>query len=398
MKRNVIVNLVLILLLLSITACGNKSSLPSSSPSTTSSAAPASASSTPTLAPDSSAAGDLASAQKQLDQFSSTPTFSPAGEPFDAKKLMAGKKILSIPVSSANPFTKNIEIAMGNAAKEIGFSFTEWTNQAQPSEWVQGMNNAINQKFDLIDLLAGTNPAVLKPQVDAAKSAGIKVVSSHLSGLEQTVPDVNENLGIDYNLAGRLLADYACVKTEGKPNVLLVTSDEIVSTASIVGGINDEFKKVCPNAKISSVNVTNTEWSTKIQTTVQAAVIKDPGLNYIIPIYDSMSQFVVPALATTGTADKIKIATFNGTPFVLDLIAKGKVEMDIGENLDWIGRAVLDAEMRLLAGLPFPKDPHVPFYIFTKSNIAQAGTPAKLSTGYGDAYVKGYSDLWQLSK
>lgn len=395
MQRKIFVILPMILSLLFVAACGNSSSTAPSSPaaSTTGNAT----SSTPaSSSANSGASGDIAYAKQQIDQYKSIPKFVAAGPAFDAQKAMAGKKILSIPVSSANPFTKNIEIAMGNAAKEVGFSFTEWTNQGQPSEWVQGMNNGVNQKFDLIDLLAGTNPAVLKPQVQAATGAGIKVVSSHLGGFEQPVADVSENLGIDYNKAGRLLADWACMKTEGKPNVLLLTSDEVVSAASIVNGVNDEFKKVCPSAKISTINVPIPDWSTKIQSNVQAAIVKDPGLNYVIPIYDSMSQFVVPAITIAGAGDKVKIATFNGTPFVLDLIAQGKVEMDIGENLDWIGKAILDAEMRLLAGLPFPKDPKIPFYIWDKSNVQQAGSPAKISTGYGDEYIKGYKDLWQL--
>ncbi|WP_274652035.1 sugar ABC transporter substrate-binding protein [Paenibacillus humicola] len=405
MKIKMVYGLLAILILLAMTACGSGSGssdgTATNASGSTSGADTSGGSSGPSSAASSDTSGskaDLDHAQQQIDQYKKLPEFVPAGEPFDARKAMAGKKILSIPASSSVPFLSNIEKVMGGTAKDIGFEFKEWTNQGQPSEWVQGMNNAVNQKYDLVDLLAGTDPAVLKPQIDAAKAAGVKVVSSHLSGLDQTVPNVTENLGIDYNLAGRLLADWACVKTEGKPNVLMITSDEVVSTGSLAGGIKSEFAAVCPDAKITSVNVPVTEWGTKIQPTVQAAVVKDPGLNYILPIYDSMSQFVVSALATAGASDRVKIATFNGTPFVLDLIAQGKVEMDIGENLDWIGRAVLDAEMRLLAGLPFPKDPHIPLYIWDKSNIAQAGSPAKVSTGYGDAYIDGYNKLWMLSK
>ena len=72
--------------------------------------------------------------------------------------------------------------------------------------------------------------------------------------------------------------------------------------------------------------------------------------------------------------------------------------MDIGENLDWIGHAIMDAEMRLLCGLDEVKDPKIPFYIFDETNAASAGTPPQLSTGYGDAYVKGYAELWQLAQ
>ena len=103
-----------------------------------------------------------------------------------------------------------------------------------------------------------------------------------------------------------------------------------------------------------------------------------------------------PALTITGSQNRVRIDAFNGTPFVLGLVQQGQVEMDIGENLDWIGHAIIDAEMRLICGLPPVKDPKIPFYIFDKSNAHRAGSPPELSKGYGDAYIDGYLKLWRL--
>ena len=99
---------------------------------------------------------------------------------------MKGKSILSIPVSSANPFTANIEKSMQGVAAKVGFKFTTWENQGQSSQWMQGMDTALNQKVSLIDLLAGTDPRVLVPQIAAARAAKIPVIASHYSGVEQT--------------------------------------------------------------------------------------------------------------------------------------------------------------------------------------------------------------------
>ena len=70
--------------------------------------------------------------------------------------------------------------------------------------------------------------------------------------------------------------------------------------------------------------------------------------------------------------------------------------MDIGENLDWIAYGMLDAQMRLVCGLDPVTDPKIPLVIFDANNAASAGTPAEVSKGYGDAYVQGYKELWQL--
>jgi len=341
-------------------------------------------------------AEDLDYFKAQLEPFREKPQFEAAGEPFDARQCMAGKKILSIPVSSANPFTKNIETAMAGVAEKVGFEFIEWENQGQVAQWVQGMDAATNQKVDLIDLLAGTDPRVLVPQVQAAQAAGIPVVASHYNGLEQTdmvKQYADYDVPIDYFKAGQLLVDWAVVQTEGHLNALVLISTGPLSTDSMMAGIEHELTK-CDDCQTKVINVPVVDWGTRITPNVQSALLADPSVNYIIIIYDSMAQFVVPAVTITGA--EVGIDAFNGTPFVLGLVQQGQVEMDIGENLDWIGHAIMDAEMRLLCGLPPVENPKIPFYIFDQHNAKDAGTPPELSKGYGDAYIDGYAKLWML--
>ncbi len=338
--------------------------------------------------------------EKQLEGFRNQPAFVAPGPAFDAAQCMKGKKILSIPVSSANPFTANIEKAMAAAAGKVGFEFTVWENQGQSSQWVQGMDAAVNQKVDLIDLLAGTDPRVLVPQVQAAKAAGIPVIPSHYNGLEQTdlvKKSADGDVPIDYFKAGAMLVDWAVLQTKGHMNALVLISTGPLSTDSMMAGITDELKH-CEDCKTKVINVPVVDWGTRITPNVQSALLSDPTVNYIIVIYDSMSQFVVPAVTITGAQDRVKIDAFNGTPFVLGLIQQGQVEMDIGENLDWIGHAIIDAEMRIVCGLKPVANPKIPFYIFDAHNAKDAGTPPQLSQGYGDAYVDGYAKLWQLKK
>jgi ribose transport system substrate-binding protein len=341
-----------------------------------------------------SAQDAVAMAQADLDKYTAIPTFTAPGEAFDAKGCMAGKKILSIPGSSSVPFLATINAAMADIAEDVGFEFQIWENQGQPTQWVQGVEYGVSNNFDLIDLLAGADPRALVSQTTAAMAAGVKVTASHVTGFEQEVPgSVTAAIPIDYKQAGKLLAEWAIVKTGGKVNALVLTTNEVLSTDSMVAGIEEAFA-TCPDCKYTMVNVSIPDWATKIQSNVQSAVIADPTLNYIIPIYDSMSQFIVPALQITGAS--AKIVTFNGTPFVLDMIQNGQVEMDVGENLDWIAYGLLDAQMRILCDLPPVTDPKIPLLIFDASNAATAGTPAEASKGYGDAYLAGYKELWKL--
>lgn len=344
------------------------------------------------------AEGDVvAKAEAELSKYRSIPAFEAPGEPFDAKACMAGKKILSVPASSAIPFLSTINASMARLATEIGFEFQAWENQGQVSQWVQGLNHGASNKFDLIEMLAGADPRAVEPQIKAAQEAGAKVVASHLTGFEQPVPGGADGVvPIDYKRAGELLAWWTVGKTGGKTNALVLIVSGALSTDSMMNGIKEVFDSNCPDCKYTVIDAPVSEWATKIQPSVQAALLADPSINYIVPIYDSMVQFVMPALTITGRAGQVPIATFNGTPFVLGMVQSGQVEMDIGENLDWIAHGVLDSHMRRLCGLEEIKDPKIPLLIFDKDNAATAGTPPEDSKGYGDAYVEGYRKLWNL--
>ncbi|MGD9912957.1 MAG: sugar ABC transporter substrate-binding protein [Rhizobiaceae bacterium] len=349
-----------------------------------------------TAAIGAASAQDLAAkAEAELSKYRAIPTFEPAGEPFDAKACMAGKRILSIPASSAVPFIATINEGMKRLAGDLGFEYQVWENQGQVAQWVQGLDYAAANKFDLVEMLAGADPRAVEPQIKAVQAAGGKVIASHLTGFEQAVPGAADGVvPIDYRKAGELMAWWTIGKTEGKTNALVLIVSGALSTDSIMDGLDTVFKENCPDCKTTVIDVPVSDWATKIQPAVQAALLADPNINYVVPIYDSMSQFVLPALTITGR--QLPIATFNGTPFVLDLIQQGQVEMDIGENLDWISYGVLDSHMRRLCGLEVPKDPKIPLLIFDKDNAASAGTPAEVSVGYGDAYIAGYKALWKL--
>lgn len=363
-----------------VVGCGSSSSPPSSSPSASS----------------SSTAADQAHAQAALASLSALPTFKAPGPAFDAKTLMAGKSILSIPGTGTDPFYVQMNKGMADAAKAVGYKFSVWNNQGQLTQYQQGIAHGITTNVSLIDLLAGPDPAALKPQIDQAKAAKILVVSSHLSGLEQTVPNVSYNLPIDYQQAGRDLADWVITK-DPTAHVLVLVSDEIVSTGAMRNGISSEFGTYGPGIQYKFVNVPIPDWGTKITPSVQSAIVADPKLTYVICIYDSMAQFVTPAIASTNSTGKVNIIGFNGTPFVLDLVRTGKVQMDIGESLDWAGHAIADAEMRLIGGMGQVPSMNIPFRLFTSANAAEAGVPANFSEGYGD-YKDQYYKLWGLTK
>jgi ribose transport system substrate-binding protein len=336
-------------------------------------------------------------AKSNLDKYKQVPRFVAPGPAFDAKSVAGGKKIFIIPASSQVPFVATISNNMKRIAALAGVKTTIWQNQGQPSQWVQGMNAAIAQKANAIVLLAGNDPAGLQPQIKAAKAKGIPTIVAHLyDDNQKSAPNVGGLVNIPYNVAGQLIADQAIVATKGKANALVVTINQVKSTVPMVAGIKSQFAKFCNGCKLSFTDVTIADIATKIQPNVQSALTADPSINYVICLYDSAeAPFASAAIRAAGRTGKVKISTFNGTPDILKEVKKGDiVTMDVAENLEWIGYAIVDQSMRIMGGLPVVRSEHVPVRVFDSSNIAQAG--AKFTSGWGNSYVSGYRKLWGL--
>jgi ribose transport system substrate-binding protein len=339
----------------------------------------------------------MADAKAIIAEHQKMPVFVAPGEAFDAKACMAGKKVLSIPISMTIPFNVELQKGMAAAAAEVGFTYTTWDNQLKSDQWIQGISQAITQKYDVLDLAGGLNPEWLGPQLGEARAAGLKITTSHFYDVTQEqVASVDYSGKVDYSGTGKLLAAWAYVKTGGKPNVLIIGSSDVLPSIPFVKAIQDELAALCPECKNKHLDVPVSEWATKIQSGTQSALLADPTINYILPIYDSMSQFVIPALRITGSEGAVKVASFNGTPFVLDMLREGQVEMDVGESLGWSGYAAIDNIMRSICGLPSVGQLNSPLLVFDESNVKTAGVPANFNDGYGDAHLEGFRKLWKL--
>ena len=339
---------------------------------------------------------DQAHAQEQLAGLEALPTFEAAGPAFDAKAVMTGKSIQSIPGTGSDPFYVQMNKGMKFAADAVGYPFTVWNNQGQLTQYQQGFANGITKKVSLIDLLAGPDPNALKPQITEAQDAGILVVASHLSGIEQEVPNVDYNLPIDYKLAGQLLADWV-ITNDTTAHVLVVVSDEIVSTASMRDGISSEFDTYGgPDIQYTFVNVPIPEWGTKIKPAVQSAIVADPALTYVICIYDSMSQFVTPAIDATNSADKVKVHRLQRHALRARPGPRGQGrDVTLARASTGPAWAIADAEMRLIGDMgPVGEHEH-PVPPLHQDNAAEAGFPAEFSKGYGD-FRSEYATLWGL--
>lgn len=354
-------------------------------------------------------AGSTAAAVPQavtdnITKFSGPSTFSPPGPPIDISSLR-GKKIFDIP-SVPNPFVQSISAAMQDAAQQAGMQYTRFDNQAQVSQWVQGINQAIASKQDIIVLNGAPDPRALQPQLQAAKAAGIPVIAMHFHDNDMPDPpacegctNVTATVTAPFNEAGRAAADWITKDSGGTANVLIVGGTDILPSPGTITAMQDEFAANCPGCTTTVTNIPVADWNTKTQGVVQSALQVNPKVNYVYVLYDAMVAGTIPAVQTLGKTGQVKIASYNGSPFALDAIRQsdGKlVAMNVGEDTPGIGYATMDQAFRVLLGQP-PVHERTPIRIWDRTNVGEAGTPVKAGQGYGNVYTSGFQKLWGLS-
>lgn len=331
------------------------------------------------------------------------PEFTAPGDPIDVASL-AGKKVFVIP-SAPVPFIQAITDAIVEVGEETGMDLTVFENQAQVSQWVQGIDRAIADDSDVIILSGSPDPRALQPQLQAAEEAGIPVVIGHFHD-DSTVPvpecegcasGVSALVTAPFYTAGKAAADWIIADSNGEANVLLVGGSDVLPSPGTVDAMNAEFEAECPACATTEINIPVADWGTKTQSEIQSALQKDPSIDYVYVLYDALVAGAVPAVETLGRAGEVKIAGYNGSPYALDFIRDGDVVvMNVGEDTAAIGYATMDQAFRLLLGVD-PVETRTPIRIWDDTNVEEAGIPAEPGVGYGTAYVDGYRELWGLA-
>lgn len=358
-------------------------------------------------ASSSAPAGDASAVPQavldNIQRYMGPSTFTPPGPPIDVSTLR-GKKIFDIP-SVPNPFVQSISAAMEDVAGKVGMQYTRFDNQAQVSQWIQGMNQAISSKQDIIVLNGAPDPRALGPQLAAAKAAGIPVIVMHFHDNGTPDPpacegcaDVTATVTAPFHDAGKVAADWMIKDSGGTANVLIVGGTDILPSPGTVKTMQDEFAANCPGCTTTVTNIPVADWNTKTQGVVQSALQANPKVNYVYVLYDAMVAGAIPAVQTLAKTGQVKIASYNGSPFALDAIRQSNgdlVAMNVGEDTPGIGYATMDQAFRILLGQP-PVHERTPIRVWDKTNVAEAGNPAKAGVGYGNVYTSGFLQLWGL--
>jgi ribose transport system substrate-binding protein len=332
---------------------------------------------------------DLAEAQAQ-------PEFEPQGPAFSVASL-AGKKILSMPVSSQLKGCDNMARQVVDIAKSVGMTdSTYFQNDGGPAAWVQGMNQAINGGYDGVALVCGIDPASLAPQMAAAKAAGIQVVDMHLADASEPASDlIAGQTNGEFNRAMAMGVAQSLVEANGNAvDALVITSNENPPSVGMEQTVKDEYARLCGDAcGVESVNIPIPDYATKLSGAVSSALVANPDIKAVFMVFDAQTTFVISALKASRT--DAKTYAFGADEPAIELMADPANPMgsDMGPSFPWMAYSGADQLFRVIAGEPAiaADEAFAPYRMFTPDNAGEATPP---DYGFGTSYVQGYRDLW----
>ncbi len=312
-----------------------------------------------------------------------------------------GQKVAIISLVQAVPILTQWEAEMNAALEGSGLEVTSFDGNFDPNEWGRGVEQAIAEQADLIFLL-GVPPGAVAPQVAEAEAAGIPVIASLQGTPGKTVdevPGLVADVGFDYRVPGRMMAQWFVADSGGTGNALIMSSDDNTSSPDVWGAMEEEITRLCPDCTFTREDSTVPEWSDgTLQQRTKALVQADPDITHILAVYDGMTLAIEPGLVELGLEDDIRVAGFNGTPAVMANVQAGTaVVMDVGNPNMWFSAGAVDAIYSVLTGEEVIEDGGIPFRIFTPDNLDGVDTSQEDPINwYGIDPLAEYRAIWGI--
>jgi len=236
--------------------------------------------------------------------------------------------------------------------------------------------------------------------IQQATAAGIKVITAQTGtpGVPQGTGAVAE-VTFNYPEVGQMLGTWFAASSgcQGYPQIITSTSSRQPSAAEVTG-IQAAVKQYCPSASALSVqNVLIPDWATNLPTVTRSLLNSNSAIDYMLPLYDGMTIYMVPAIEQLHLSHQVQVGSFNATPVVMqnELAKTSPLSADVGGPNDWYGYALTDEILRVLAGAPVVADEHVPLRLFTRDNLGSINLSANESTWYGTVnFACQYDKLW----
>jgi ribose transport system substrate-binding protein len=343
---------------------------------------------------------ELEAARKLVEAATKPPTFEAPGPEFDASGA-AGKTVFFDAALMNIDYTKAVTTATKEALTKAGVNLIVTDSQQDPTTATRQIQQAVARKVDAI-VVQTVDPKLLKDPLSRAKAAGIPVVMVNTSGprlpnAEEKAVGIEANFTIDWARQGELQVAAALVEAGGPEKMAVIASPDLEVGRIGLEGVKKGFEQFCPSCEVEYKDVLLSQWTRNLPSLTQNTVV-DPNVKVLLPLWDSMTPFMLPSINAAGATKRVKIVTTAGNSTAMkNLSDGGPITVDIGNNQDYQGWALADQLLRVLTDNEPVADPKVPLTIFNTENVKDIDVSQPESTWYGSFSFKDeFRQLWGL--
>ena len=315
-------------------------------------------------------------------------------------KRLAGKTVYYIPISQQAPAFKAVSDAMTEALAKVGMKLQICDGAANPSSVSACVNQAVGASAAGI-VMDSIPYGLAASALSSAQSKGVPVL------ITDQLPDpghpASTKLGYLPGPATAMLevaARSIIVGSGGKAVVVINEVNDNPSSVAYVDKAVAVFKNECSGCKITINKISSANFQLVAPST-SSAVLKTPGVDYVLAEYDLFLQPTADGIKQSGKAASIKLVSTAANLSSLQAMSKGQgPAAEVGQSLAFQGWADTDAILRLALGKPAPTY-DIPYRLFTADNIHSIqATPAASASGewFGPAdYPAKFTALWKAS-
>ncbi len=184
------------------------------------------------------------------------------------------------------------------------------------------------------------------------------------------------SVGSDNSLIGQEAADYVARTTTKKAPAILVIkglAGSIVSEKRAQGFI-DRLKSALPDARI--VGTPAADWDRmKAMNTSMDFMQREPGLDYIFSVSDSMTMGAIEAVRISGKKDQVKLLSVDGIADGRRAVVEGRMEANVAQLPYLMGKRAVELAVSAAAGTPPHHSELTPTPLLTASMLEKNDDP-----------------------
>lgn len=261
---------------------------------------------------------------------------------------LSGKTIMLIPL--ATTIFANVIDAIESALAPTGATLTVCDGQAQPTEIVNCMNNAVTLGVSGVITLA-VSPGIASAGYAALDRAGIPTLSgwqpAEGTAETATLRFVDSSTALETALSRAV--DYTVSTATAPRSTIFARVVDSGSTTQISDDVASYYASVCPGCTLIPVDTTSARIPDAASAISAQLLVNDEVDSIFAFNLDTLGTSIVDGIGSAGTVSSanVEVGGQGGSIQTLQLVSQGALDYVVLQSSDFMGWSISDAFLRL---------------------------------------------------